>query len=169
MTNVAPSQDRFLADTHSVFNQPPPLVNYNAFTQDSALGKAVHREGASHAAAELSRFGEQAGAASTIALGFDANVHKPQFNSHDRFGHRIDEVSFHPAYHQLMSIATEQGLHCSPWTHPGAGAHVTRAANAEQTTGARYGLGEANAAARLRPTQHCTQQENRPYARHGND
>jgi len=50
------------------------------------------------------------------------------FNSHDRFGHRIDEVDFHPAYHQLMTIALEHGLHSSPWTHPGAGAHVTRAA-----------------------------------------
>ncbi len=118
----------YLAVTHEVFNQPPALENYNLFEQDSALKEAVAREGAATAASDLKRFGALAGAAETIELGFRANENKPVFNTHDRFGHRIDQVDFHPAYHQLMATAMENGLHSSPWTNPGAGAHVARAA-----------------------------------------
>jgi len=120
--------DRYLAVTHEVFNQPPPLENYNLFEQDLALQEAVRREGANATDAELASFGQLAGRAETIDLGFRANANKPEFHSHDRFGHRIDEVDFHPAYHQLMRIALENGLHSSPWTNPGPGAHVARAA-----------------------------------------
>lgn len=119
---------RYLASTHEVFNQPPALEDYNLFEQDTALREAADREGAGAAAPELSRFGALAGAAETIDLGFRANASKPVFNTHDRFGHRIDEVDFHPAYHDLMRIALENGLHSSPWTNPGQGAHVARAA-----------------------------------------
>ncbi|WP_336365696.1 isovaleryl-CoA dehydrogenase [Marinobacter sp. C2H3] len=125
---VPPASDRYLADTHEVLNQPPALADYNLYEQDTVLQEAALREGAGSATGELSRFGALAGAAATIDLGFRANANRPVFHSHDRFGHRIDEIDFHPAYHELMRIALENGLHSSPWTHPGAGAHVTRAA-----------------------------------------
>ncbi|HBX41959.1 MAG TPA: DNA alkylation response protein, partial [Marinobacter adhaerens] len=121
-------EDRYLASTHEVFNQPPALENYNLFEQDIALQEAALREGAGKAAEDLKAFGALAGAAQTIDLGFRANANKPVFNTHDRFGHRIDEVDFHPAYHELMRIAFDNGLHSSPWSHPGQGAHVARAA-----------------------------------------
>lgn len=120
--------DRYLANTHEVVNQPPALENYNPYTQDQALQEAVQREGAGAAHDDLTRFGRLAGDARTIDLGFKANAHKPVFHSHDRFGHRIDDIEFHPAYHELMRIALENGLHSSPWTDPGPGAHVARAA-----------------------------------------
>jgi len=120
--------DRYLAATHEVVNQPPALENYNLYEQDVALQEAVKREGAGKAESELKSFGAFAGDAETIDLGFRANNNKPAFNTHDRFGHRIDEVDFHPSYHELMRIAFENGLHSSPWTNPGKGAHVTRAA-----------------------------------------
>ncbi|GAA0844746.1 acyl-CoA dehydrogenase family protein [Marinobacter szutsaonensis] len=120
--------DRYLAVTHEVTNQPPALENYNLFDDDQALREAAEREGASHAVETLRAFGVLAGKAATIDLGFRANTNKPVFNTHDRFGHRIDEVDFHPSYHELMRIALENGLHSSPWTTPGTGAHVTRAA-----------------------------------------
>lgn len=116
------------AQTHEVTNQPPALENYNFFEQDTALQEAVAREGAAAAVADLKRFGAWAGAASTIELGFQANANKPTFDTHDRFGHRTDQVNFHPAYHQLMSKAMEEGLHSSPWAHPGQGSHTARAA-----------------------------------------
>ncbi|MDX1457770.1 MAG: isovaleryl-CoA dehydrogenase [Marinobacter sp.] len=122
------STDRYLATTHEVTNQPPALENYNLFLQDKALQEGVVREGAHWANDELVQFGALAGRQETIDLGFKANEHKPVFHTHDRYGHRIDEVEFHPAYHELMTIATEHGLHSSPWTTPGAGAHVARAA-----------------------------------------
>ncbi|WP_339801169.1 isovaleryl-CoA dehydrogenase [uncultured Marinobacter sp.] len=121
-------QDPWLASTHEVTNQPPALENYNLFTEDQALQEAVQREGAAHHIPELNAFGELAGRRDTIELGFLANENKPTFNTHDRFGHRIDEVRFHPAYHELMRIAHEHGLHSSPWENPGKGAHVSRAA-----------------------------------------
>ncbi|MCR8914615.1 isovaleryl-CoA dehydrogenase [Marinobacter panjinensis] len=127
--NTSPSgDDRYLAVTHEVVNQPPALENYNLFEQDRALQEAVAREGAAAATSDLKQFGALAGAAETIELGFRANENKPVFNTHDRFGHRIDQVDFHPAYHQLMTTAMENGLHSSPWTSPGAGAHVARTA-----------------------------------------
>lgn len=122
------TQDSWLASTHEVTNQPPALENYNLFTEDRALQEAVRREGATAAVGELETFGELAGRRETIELGFLANENKPAFNTHDRFGHRIDEVRFHPAYHELMRIAHHHGLHSSPWESPGKGAHVSRAA-----------------------------------------
>ncbi|MDN6319544.1 MAG: acyl-CoA dehydrogenase family protein [Marinobacter sp.] len=122
------SGDRYLAVTHEVVNQPPALANYNLYEQDIALQEAVKREGAGKAETDLTAFGALAGDAATIDLGFRANNNKPAFNTHDRFGHRIDEVDFHPSYHELMRIAFENGLHSSPWANPGKGAHVTRAA-----------------------------------------
>lgn len=129
----APAADRlttdpFLAATHEVFNQPPALQDYNLFLQDAALQEGVHREGAEWAAAGLTELGALAGRADTIELGFQANENKPALHTHDRFGHRIDQVNFHPAYHQLMTIAMAHGLHSSPWADPKPGAHVARAA-----------------------------------------
>ncbi len=121
-------QEHYLAQTHDVVNQPPALEDYNLYEQDQALQEAVIREGGPGATNGLVAFGALAGTRETIELGFRANENKPVFNTHDRFGHRIDQVDFHPAYHQLMSIAMEHGLHSSPWTNPGAGAHVNRAA-----------------------------------------
>jgi putative acyl-CoA dehydrogenase len=63
-----------------------------------------------------------------IELGFQANENKPVLYTHDNYGHRMDEVRFHPAYHQLMKTSLEQGLHASHWLKPQAGAHVARAA-----------------------------------------
>ena len=125
---IPTDSDRYLAATHEVVNQPPALENYNLYEQDVALQEAVKREGAGKAESELKSFGAFAGDADTIDLGFRANNNKPAFNTHDRFGHRIDEVDFHPSYHELMRVAFENGLHSSPWTNPCKGAHVTRAA-----------------------------------------
>ncbi|ROT98879.1 isovaleryl-CoA dehydrogenase [Marinobacter sp. R17] len=120
--------DRFLASTHEVRNQPPALENYNLFDQDQALQESVSREGADWARDDLAAYGAVTGRSDIIELGFLANENKPVFHTHDRFGHRQDLVTFHPAYHQLMDMALTNGLHSSPWTDPGAGAHVARAA-----------------------------------------
>ncbi|WP_372965208.1 isovaleryl-CoA dehydrogenase [Marinobacter sp.] len=119
---------KFLSATHEVINQPKALADYNLFEQDTALQEAVLREGAGHANEQLCKFGAWAGKADTIELGHQANQNKPGFRTHDRFGHRVDEVSFHPAYHELMGKAFENGLHSAPWAKPGPGAHVARAA-----------------------------------------
>ena len=118
----------FLADTHEVVNVSRELVDYNLYLQDAALQEAVRREGAAWAHDDLAAFGELTGSADYLALGVLANRFAPELETHDRFGNRIDLVTFHPAYHALMKTSIEHGMHSSPWTDPGQGAHVARAA-----------------------------------------
>ena len=116
------------AETHQVDNMPPVLENYNLFTGDATLREAVRREGAAWAQDNLTAFGGRCGSTQWIGRGFDANRVKPVLETHDRYGQRIDEVVFHPAYHELMASSLAQGLAGSPWAEPRAGAHVARAA-----------------------------------------
>ncbi|MDT8992249.1 acyl-CoA dehydrogenase family protein [Curvibacter sp. APW13] len=120
---------RYLAQTHEVINVGTELGDYNMYLQDRALQEAVAREGAAWAQDELVRFGELTGSAAYLEQGTLANKHLPEFDTHDRFGNRVDLVKFHPAYHQLMDTAIRNGLHSSPWSQPRAGAHVARAAH----------------------------------------
>ncbi|MBE3557830.1 MAG: DNA alkylation response protein, partial [Ktedonobacteraceae bacterium] len=80
--------------THTVFNQPPPLVDYNLFTQDVALLEGVRRAGGGWAEPQLSELGARAGSAEVIQWGFDANQYLPVLHTHDRYGYRIDEVTY---------------------------------------------------------------------------
>ncbi len=114
--------------THLVENQPPPLENYDVFSTDAALVEALAREAPSAPTQELVSLGELAGSAETIALGFDANEHPPELRTHDRFGNRIDEVRFHPAWHALMRYGTRAGLAGAPWQDRAPNSHVRRAA-----------------------------------------
>jgi putative acyl-CoA dehydrogenase len=116
--------------THEVLNQPPPLEDVNLYEQDAALREAVGREGGAWGEAQLARFGAWLGQAATLRLGDQANRNPPVLHSHDRFGHRIDEVEFHPAWHELMGRAIGEQIHALPWAEPRAGAHVVRAASA---------------------------------------
>jgi putative acyl-CoA dehydrogenase len=111
-----------------VFNQPPPLENYNLFESDWALKEAVHREGGGWIEAEARKLGELLGKPETINLGVLANRFTPELRTHDRFGYRIDEVAYHPAYHELMRIGIEARTHSLPWIEKRSGAHVARAA-----------------------------------------
>jgi putative acyl-CoA dehydrogenase len=111
-----------------VFNQPPPLVDYNLFDSDLPLREALEREGGSWAQDMVSELGRLAGTQEAIDWGFQANANPPQLHTHDRFGNRIDEVEFHPAWHRLMEVAVGHGLHALPWREPRAGAHAARAA-----------------------------------------
>ncbi|MGH2683766.1 MAG: isovaleryl-CoA dehydrogenase [Actinomycetota bacterium] len=114
--------------THEVTNQPPPLENINLFEQDPALVEAVRREGAAWAEPDLIALGKLAGTTEVLGWGEEANRHAPSLRSHDRFGHRIDEVEFHPAWHRLMALSVEHGVHAMPWRDPRDGAHAVRAA-----------------------------------------
>jgi putative acyl-CoA dehydrogenase len=111
-----------------VFNQPPPLEDYNLFANDVPLRDAVRREGGDWAESTISEFGVLMGRAETLRLGELANRHPPTLHTHDRFGHRVDEVEFHPAWHELLRIGVAHQHHSLPWTNPRAGAHVARAA-----------------------------------------
>jgi putative acyl-CoA dehydrogenase len=116
-----------LGATHEVLNQPPPLEPYNVFEHDRPLVEALHREGGAWAAEQVAAVGEIAGG-EAVEWGRQANEHTPTLRTHDRYGNRIDEVEFHPAYHKLMDVSVRHGLHSLPWTADQPGGHVARAA-----------------------------------------
>src|SRR5215469_12132082 len=113
--------------THEVRNQVPPLAGHDV-AADPALLDAVGREEAGWVVGELHELGRLAGSAGTQELARLANEHPPVLRSHDRWGNRIDEVEFHPAWHELMSTAVGHGLHAAPWAAQRPGAHAARAA-----------------------------------------
>ena len=114
-------------DTHEVLNQPPPFEEVNLFTGDRALADAVARAGGAQHGGRLSALGARCGSAEVIDWGVEANRNVPVLESFDRYGQRIDEVRFHPAYHQLMRLGLESGLASVAWGGAPAG-HVAHAA-----------------------------------------
>jgi len=114
--------------THDVTNQVPPIGHYNSYASDRALRDAVHREGGGWAEAQLVAFGTVAGG-ELMDLGYTANENPPKLRSFDRYGHRLDEIEFHPAYHRVMQLGMQHGVHAFAWRHADKpGAHVARAA-----------------------------------------
>jgi putative acyl-CoA dehydrogenase len=116
------------APTHEVTNQPPPLAGHDV-AADAALLAGLEREGAGWHAEDLHRLGRLAGSAEVQQWGEDANRHEPELRTHDRYGHRIDEVDFHPAWHKLLDVAVSEGLAGAPWTDERPASHVARAAS----------------------------------------
>ncbi len=113
--------------THQVTNQVPPLTGYDV-AADPALLEGLRREGAGWAEDELRELGRLAGGEQAQEWGRLAERYPPVLRTHDRYGHRIDEVDFHPYWHDLMRVAVEHGLHAAPWADGRPGAHVARAA-----------------------------------------
>jgi len=112
--------------THTVENQPEPFAPDNLYTRDLALCEAVARDGAAWAEPALVAYGAVM-AREGLDLGVDANRFRPQLRSHDRYGHRVDEIEYHPAYHRLMQLGVEHGVHAFAWRDPQPGAQVARA------------------------------------------
>ena len=115
-------------NSDEVLNQPPALENYNLFEADTPLREAVQREGAGWISEKAQEFGALLGKSEILKFGELANHYLPELKTHDRFGNRIDEVEFHPAYHELMKIAAENENHSLAWTTKNSGGHVARAA-----------------------------------------
>jgi putative acyl-CoA dehydrogenase len=115
-------------DTHEVFNQAPPFGDVNLFRCDPALREGLAREGAGWAAGMLDALGARLGASSLQEAARLANEFTPRLVNFDRSGRRIDEIEFHPAWHQLMTLLIENGAHSLPWESGQPGAQVARAA-----------------------------------------
>src|SRR3954466_2939730 len=114
--------------THEVTNQAPPLVGYDPIAGDAALAEACVRHADEAALASLAGLGRLAGSEQAQEWGRLANENPPTLRTHDRYGHRVDEVEFHPAWHELMRTAVEHGLAGAPWAAQDPHAHVRRAA-----------------------------------------
>ncbi|MFF7337933.1 acyl-CoA dehydrogenase family protein [Streptomyces sp. NPDC008163] len=128
--------------THTVSNQAPPLLGYDVFGADRVLGEAVERhlppEVLDEARDGLTALGRSAGSAQAASWGAEANANPPRLRTHDRYGRRVDEVDFHPAWHRLLGHAVGAGL-TGAWDRPGG--HVRRAAGFLVWTQAEAGHG----------------------------
>ncbi|MEN3583471.1 acyl-CoA dehydrogenase family protein [Streptomyces sp. ZYX-F-203] len=127
MSALPSPQSRPTAVTHRVTNQPPPLTGHDV-ADDPVLGEGVRRESAAWCLDDLGRLGRRAGGAEAQRWADEANRHTPVLRTHDRWGHRVDEVDFHASYHALMEVAIGAGLAGAPWADARPGAHVARAA-----------------------------------------
>ncbi len=113
--------------THTVFNQPPPLEGIDVFSSNLPLVEALQREGGGWAKERAAELGKFVGGKPQQYWGRQANENKPILRTHDRYGNRIDEVEFHPAWHRLMAMGVENELHSLPWTTSEPAGHVARA------------------------------------------
>lgn len=114
--------------THEVLNQSTPLTGHNLYATDRALRDALQFHAPQASDRERVALGALLGNEAMQTHARLANVHKPALHTHDRFGHRIDTVEFHPSYHALLGAAVGAGLHATPWAQPAPGAHIERAA-----------------------------------------
>ena len=115
-------------------NQPPPLEGYDLFSENRPLVEALRREGGPADDEQCAAFGRLCGG-EPLELGRLANEHPPILRTHDRFGERIDEVEFHPAWHELLGLGVAHGLHSA------SGGHVVRAARFMTLAYAEAGVG----------------------------
>src|SRR3712207_1987623 len=106
---------RGMTPTHEVTNQVTPLVGHDPIAGDAVLAEACVRHANEATLASLADLGRLAGSEQAQEWGRLANENPPRLRTHDRYGHRIDEVEFHPAWHELMRTSVEHGLAGAPW------------------------------------------------------
>lgn len=112
--------------THDVLNQAHPFTGHNAFSDDRLLTEIVERERVGWARAQLEQTGASVAGETVATLARLANKHTPELRTHDRFGNRIDQIEFHPAWHELMRLAINDGVHSLSWTATEPNRHVAR-------------------------------------------
>src|SRR3954453_7212745 len=122
-------------------NQPPPLEGYTVYESNRPLVEAVRREGAETFEDRVRELGARAGTAESLERGRLANEYPPVLRTHDRYGNRIDEVEFHPAWHELLDFSVAAGIHALPWREPVPGAQAGRAAMMLAMSGVESGTG----------------------------
>ena len=112
-------------ETHEVTNQPDPFAPRNLYATDTALREAIRREAGDWLDGRMDRLGAIVGSERVLELGEQANRFPPEFTPFDRYGRRLDEARFHPAYHELMGLAMEHDIHDLPWIEEKAkGRHI---------------------------------------------
>tara|TARA_Y100000031_G_scaffold2298_1_gene2791 strand:+ start:87 stop:1754 length:1668 start_codon:yes stop_codon:yes gene_type:complete len=121
---MLPSKPLDTLPTHSVTNMPPYMGDQDLWRSDPALQEAVNREGAAWAQADLVALGRRVGTNDIFELAEQANRYSPEIKAYDRYGMRVNQVIYHPAYHDLMRLAIENQIPSFAWNHTGPGAQV---------------------------------------------
>lgn len=122
MTHSDPQSD---LGTHEVYNQPGSRGDSDLWQGDPVLRSIAPLMGAQTDA--VHRYAQSIGGAKWRAAARDANRHSPELDLFDRWGRRLDEVRYHPAYHQFMDISTAAGYSAVAWEGT-PGGHATHAA-----------------------------------------
>ncbi|WP_104204516.1 acyl-CoA dehydrogenase family protein [Billgrantia saliphila] len=117
------TQPRHRLATHEVTNQPEPFCDRDLMADDLPLREALERDAPAWVAERLAPLGREMGSVRVQELGEAANRHPPELRLFDRHGRRLDEVRYHPAYHELMRLALEGGWHAVAWREEGRGGH----------------------------------------------
>lgn len=126
--------------THEVTNQPPSGEARDALAADRPLREALAREAPAWVTERLAPLGREVGSPHVQALGEAANRHPPELRLFDRHGRRLDEVVYHPAYHELMHLALDNGWHAVAWQEDGRGGHQAHVAALYLLTQAEPGV-----------------------------
>jgi len=122
MTNLNP---RTVLETHEVLNQPASRGDLDLWQDDVILRLYARAAGGDEG--DLASYGALLGQEDMREAGRLANRFSPELTVFDRAGRRIDEVTFHPAYHQLMKAGLEAGYAARAW-EKAPGGHATHAA-----------------------------------------
>ena len=117
-----------LASNRATVNTPPRLENFDVIADDRDLVEAMQTFGAGERLAECSDLGRALGSSAGLEAGFIANERPPILQAYDRSGVRVDEISFDPAWHEIMRLAVEHGAAGAVWRDDRPAAQVTRAA-----------------------------------------
>nr|WP_298377723.1 acyl-CoA dehydrogenase family protein [uncultured Halomonas sp.] len=137
MTDHAPR--RHLA-THDVDNQPLPTPDRDPLALDKPLREALAREAPDWVSQRITPLARAVGSDHVQTLGMEANRHPPTLRLFDRHGRRLDEVVYHPAYHELMHLACDQGWHAVAWEKEHQGGHQAHVAALYLLTQAEPGI-----------------------------
>ncbi len=124
----------------AVENQSVPFEDIDLLALDPALREALEREGAGWAVDRVREAGLVAASAEGQAHGRRAERNEPKLITHDRFGHRVDQVELDPSWHWLLRGAIARQIHALPWADGRPGAHVARAALESMWTHANAGV-----------------------------
>lgn len=119
------SDARHSLPTHDVLNQPPLRGDADLWGADPVLQNCIRFAGGR--TQPLQAYGATLGRTQTRALAGEANRHTPELVLFDPGGQRLDEVRFHPAYHQMMQISQTAGYAALAWDGQ-PGGHATHAA-----------------------------------------
>lgn len=111
--------------THEVTNQPAPRGDLDLWANDPGLQSHATAAGADPEV--LAAYGTRIGTETLRAAGRAANRHPPELVLFDTGGRRLDEVLFHPAYHDLMRVGISAGYAALPW-EGAKGGHASHAA-----------------------------------------
>ena len=119
-----------LADlpTHEVVNTPPHLGDQDLWGDDVPLQEWTASQGAGGLHDRLALSGKRFGAAEVFEKADQANRFPPQMRAFDRYGMRVNQVEYHPAYHDLMALAIENEVPSYAWRNHVPGAQVGHAA-----------------------------------------